>query len=164
MLTVTDILALWGAILSTIVLVWDIAKWHLSGPKLRLNVNTGMKSVNIPEYEGKTLIHATITNYGDRPTTLTHLVFKHYPKGQKRFRRQADKNLWVGNPSPAVPLPYELKPGQMWNGTAFQDDILTEAGADGYIVCESATVTVSVPYENASSSDSPRESIGRHRA
>jgi hypothetical protein len=74
-MAVTDIVAWWGAILATIVFAWDIIKWRLAGPKLRLSVNSGMQSINISEYEGKTLISATVVNYGDRPTTVTHMAF-----------------------------------------------------------------------------------------
>jgi beta-lactam-binding protein with PASTA domain len=35
-------------------------KWQMAGPKLNLTVSSGMKSFNIPEYEGKTLIMAML--------------------------------------------------------------------------------------------------------
>jgi hypothetical protein len=56
-LTVPNILALWGAIPSTVVLVWDIAKWHMSGPKFRLTVNPGCERFQYPGIRGQNPHH-----------------------------------------------------------------------------------------------------------
>jgi hypothetical protein len=136
MLTVTDILALWGAILSTTVLVWDIAKWRMAGPKLQLTVNFDMKSVGIPQYEGKILITAYVVNNGDRSTTITHMAFAHYKSLWDFLRNKTDKNLLVMNPNTDLRLPYELKPGRMWDGIAFQDNVMHECHGPGYLACQ----------------------------
>ena len=57
----TEIVAWWGAILATIVFAWDIYKWWTAGPKLRVSVQTGMKSINMPQYDDKTLIHVNVS-------------------------------------------------------------------------------------------------------
>lgn len=134
--SITEIVAWWGAILSTVVFAWDVIKWRLAGPKLRLSVNSGMESVGIPEYEGHTLISATVVNYGDRPTTLTHMVFAHYKNFWNLLRNRTDKNVFVGNPNLSSQMPYELGPGAMWNGIAFQDKIIETATRHGYLVCQ----------------------------
>src|SRR6266436_6542276 len=83
----TEIAAWWGAILATVVFVWDIIKWRLAGPRLRLTIRSGMKTANVPEYEGKTLLLAQVVNYGDRPTTITHLAFSYYRNAWNRLRK-----------------------------------------------------------------------------
>jgi hypothetical protein len=53
-------------------------KWQMAGPKLNLTVSSGMKSFNIPEYEGKTVIMAYVVNSGDRSTKLIHMgIMRH---------------------------------------------------------------------------------------
>jgi hypothetical protein len=69
----TGIVAWWGAILSTIVFLWDIYKWQTSGPRIRFSVQTNMRTINVSGYKGKTLVSTNVTNYGERPTTLTNL-------------------------------------------------------------------------------------------
>jgi len=83
----TSIVAWWGAILSTGVFAWDIYKYRSAGPKLRFTAQTGMETVNAPFYEGKTLIVANVTNYGDRPTTITTVAFEYF-KGSRRWRKK----------------------------------------------------------------------------
>jgi len=74
----TSIVAWWGAILSTIVFLWDMYKHNTAGPKLRFTVQTGMETLNMPRFEGRTVILTNVTNYGDRPTTITNLGYLYY--------------------------------------------------------------------------------------
>src|SRR5262245_25050907 len=121
-LPTTEIVAWWGAILSTIVLAWDIVKWWLSGPRLRITVQTNMKTVNIPEYDGMTLVSTQVDNYGDRPTTITGLGFIYYSTWWKLLRKQSEGASIVGNPSLSQPIPFELKQGSSWRGLAQQTE------------------------------------------
>jgi hypothetical protein len=135
-LTLTDIVAFWGAIVSTSVLMWDIAKWQLAGPKLRLRVNAGMKAHNVPVYQDKLLIVAHVENYGDRSTTLTHMTFVPYANRWKLLRRRAETHFWVGMPNTQFPIPHELQPGKMWDGIVSQEEVLKQQGNARYLVCE----------------------------
>jgi hypothetical protein len=137
----TEIVAWWGAILATIVFVWDIIKWRLAGPKLRLTIRSSMKTVNMPEYEGKTLLIAEVVNYGDRPTTITHVVFFYYRNMWNRLRKHADQKSVALLPNPRQTIPFELRPGNSWSGFAIQDQsvennkTLEERAREGYLVC-----------------------------
>ena len=77
-LTGIGIVAWWGAIVATFVLLWDIYKWKTAGPRIRFIVRSGMIIVGDPDREGQTFISAEATNIGDRPTTITNLVVQHY--------------------------------------------------------------------------------------
>jgi hypothetical protein len=44
----TDIAAWWGAVIATAVLIWDIYKWRTAGPRIALDVRSGMKFLNDP--------------------------------------------------------------------------------------------------------------------
>lgn len=129
----TTIVAWWGAVLSTIVFLWDIYKFRSAGPKLRFTAQTGMESVNMPLYQGKTLILANVTNYGDRPTTITNVGYLYF-KGRKHFRKKIpDKAAVVPSPSITQPLPFELKPGIVWTGLIIQDPQIEEWAATGIL-------------------------------
>jgi hypothetical protein len=134
--SITEIVAWWGAILATIVFIWDIIKWRLAGPKLRLRVVCNMKPINVPEYVDKNLIYANLENYGDRSTTITHMTFVHYSNIWKRVRYKHEEAMWVSTPNIHFPLPHELKPGKMWQGIAYQDEILNKVGPSGFLMCE----------------------------
>lgn len=127
--------ALWGAILSTIVLAWDIYKWRTAGPKLRVSVQPNMESFNMPQYDGETLILTNVSNYGDRSTTITNFVLLYYKNLWSLIRGRNDKGLIVPNPSVAQPLPYELKQGTIWNGVSIQNAEVECMSQQGYLMC-----------------------------
>jgi hypothetical protein len=141
---VTQVVAWWGAILATIVFIWDVIKWKLAGPKLRLRVNCNMKTMNMPLYEGRTLIVADVVNCGDRSTTITHLGFRYYRNLWDRvvgalFRRilkQDRTEIVILDPNPSLSLPHELQPGKMWDGLADQEELLEGIGTNRYILCD----------------------------
>lgn len=131
----TTFLAWWGASLSTVVFAWDIYKWWTTGPKVHYTVQSGMKSFNIPEYEGKTLLLANVTNTGDRPTTIINLGFLHYANLWAELRNRPDKAFVIPHPSTAQPLPFELKSGNVWSGTCEQDAEVENMAKNGQLYC-----------------------------
>ena len=66
----TDIVAWWGAIVATSVLIWDIYKWRTSGPRIKFIVQPNSLVVGDPARKGKRFISVKATNVGDRPTTI----------------------------------------------------------------------------------------------
>ena len=135
-LPTTEIVAWWGAILSTIVFAWDIVKWRLSGPRLRFTVSGNMKTINIPEYEGKTLISAEVINYGDQPTTVTNMGFVYYGSRWNLFRNRPTTAFFIANPSLSQRIPFELKQGNPpWIGFAEQTDDVGKMAREGYLIC-----------------------------
>jgi hypothetical protein len=130
----TGFLAIWGAVLSTIAIVWDVYKWRTSGPNLQMRVMTGMEAFNIPEYEGKTLIVAVVTNRGDRPTTITHLAVAYYDAWWKAMlRKRSAANGWIATPSTTQRVPFELKPGVEWSGMIDQTKELEVWAREGWL-------------------------------
>jgi hypothetical protein len=129
----TSIVAWWGAILSTIVFLWDIYKHRTAGPRLRFTIQSGMKSINIPLYEGKTLIHVDVTNLGDRPTTITNVCFLYF-KGRRFLRKRIpDRAAIVLDLNRDQPIPFELKPGALWSGVAIQNKEVEEWATTGIL-------------------------------
>ena len=131
----TAIVAWWGAIISTIVLIWDIIKWRLTGPKLRLTVTSGMIAINMPEYKGKKMILAEVVNYGNRPTTITNLGLFFFRGWWSRLKRKPDQSFIVATPSRTHPIPYELKQGTTWKGILMQDEDVEKMVREGFLIC-----------------------------
>ncbi len=131
----TTIVAWWGAILSSVVFLWDIYKWWATGSKIRFSVQSGMESINMPGYDGKTLILANVTNYGDRPTTITNLSFLYFESFWSQLRKRPDKVFFIPNPSTDQCLPFELKQGNVWTGIAIQDSKVAALATKGRLYC-----------------------------
>ena len=132
---ITTIIAWWGAILSTLVLVWDIYKWKMSGPKIRFTVQTGMESINMPKYDGKTLILTNVTNYGEQPTTITNLGLLWYKSIWSQIRSRPDKAFVIPNPNFDFPLPFQLTQGSVWSGITVQDEQIIDMATKGRLYC-----------------------------
>ena len=84
-LTSIEIVARWGAIIATLVLLWDIYKWKTSGPKLRLRIIGNMKTINIPSSEGITFISVRVDNIGTVETTITNFYLVYYKTWWRRI-------------------------------------------------------------------------------
>lgn len=74
----TKLVAWWGAVLSTVVFLWDVYKFRRAGPKLRFR--TRGEVVLIPSDDKRTFVSSEVVNYGDRPTTITNLCVAYFEK------------------------------------------------------------------------------------
>jgi len=134
-LTGTDVVAWWGAVVATVVLLWDIYKWRTAGPRIRFVVNSGMIIMGDPSRARQTFISAQATNVGDRPTTITNLVIQHYKTYFAMLRHKPSISMLVTEPSIEQPLPYVLQPGCVWQGLSPQTEEIEVLAKTGYLVC-----------------------------
>lgn len=86
----TSILAIYGAILSTLLLVWKIVVYYLDNtPRLKVEVEKGLMMTSLGDYESQ--IHIRLSNIGKPPITVSsgkfvmenndlHLVTLELPK------------------------------------------------------------------------------------
>lgn len=130
-----NIVAWWGAIVATVVLLWDIYKWKTAGPKIRFVVRPGIIVVGDPARKGQSFISAEATNIGDRPTTITNLVIQHYKSYFAMLRHKPQTSMLVTKPSASQPLPYVLQPGSVWQGLCPQTGEIEDLAKTGYLVC-----------------------------
>lgn len=130
-----DAVAVYGAVVATIVLLWDGVKWYADHQaKLDVHLSTGMRSFNIPELEGKELMVLRAINMSNRATTITHMTMQLYPSWWSYKRRRPSKSWIVVDHLPNQPLPYVLEPGKIWTGTGLQtEDILEMAKGRLYV-------------------------------
>ncbi len=121
---ITLVIAVYGAALSTL-------NFLRAGPKLRLNVRPGM--VLVPSDDKRTFIQTEVTNFGDRPTTLTNIGIRYFEKpwSWEHLRNRATKAAVLNDPNPAQRFPFELKPGGVWRGLTPQEPQLVDWGLKG---------------------------------
>lgn len=128
-------IAAYAAAVSTFVLGWDAYKWLNQGPKLKVEVQTGMKIIGGGQIDPKTYVSAIVVNYGDRATTLTNMGFLYYKSWFKAYlrRNRADEAFIVTTPSQTQVLPYRFEAGAQWIGMADQDEKVDRMIREGYI-------------------------------
>jgi hypothetical protein len=120
-LSLPQILALWGAFLSSVVHL-GLSEVVLCRSETSSDCYFGMKAVAMPEYSGKTLIHATVSNRGDRATSVTHLCFFFYKNNWRRLRTRPSEKFLITVANTRQPIPFELKVAGMWTGIAVQTE------------------------------------------
>ena len=115
-----EIVAWWGAIVATTVLVWDIIKWLRSGPKIRASAvmpttYNDSKAEGIETKNGTTettyteFCHIEVINSGVLPTTILEFTITHK-------KNKASFNVSNSNYTPTLgyKLPQVLHPGGVW--------------------------------------------------
>lgn len=136
-LTTTDIVAWWGAIIATTVLVWETYKWRNSGARIRYFVASGMKTFGGLGGDEKTYITFRVTNIGDRPTTITTVAGKYYKNLWRKITNKVDQAFIIPNPAFNHQVtPYVLEAGQEWMGGAEQTVGIEEMAKNGYLIIE----------------------------
>ncbi len=108
-LTITDILAAWGALIATSILIWDVIKWRRQRPVISI-LTTGIG------YERNSVVEQffaliDLSNIGSIPTTITNLTIESYLDeesfSQKKYQ---DKTSFTKEDG----IPYTLKVGDCW--------------------------------------------------
>ncbi len=132
-------IAVYAAVVSTVVVIWDIVKWNLSAPRLRINavpnmeVMPGLGAV----YAGlahQCFVSVEVVNVGNKKTTLTHLFGRYYKSRPQRVSRRKPTRLFaVLNPGPGPGLPFELEAGARWIGSIDQSPELEELSRSGLL-------------------------------
>lgn len=157
----TDVVAWWGAIIATIVLIWDIFKWTASGPKIRMNVRSNRRLIGFPGREDEQLIMVEAVNIGDRPTTLTLVGLIHYDGWLDRIRKKPSVQYAVPNPTITQALPYVLEPGKMWTGGITQSEDVEELSSQGHLICQLYDSWHTKPFQKRMKRGGPGNSDSR---
>jgi len=131
----TQFLAWWGAVLATLVFLWDIYKWRTAGPRIRMTVQANMRILGDPELEGKPLILVSATNIGDRPTTLESLTFTWYANWWQRIKSKSTNHWYIKNPGLCHSFPCKLELGERWDGRANWTEEYADLAKSGHLMC-----------------------------
>ena len=129
--------AWWGAIVASIVLLWEIFKWATRGAHVIVNASPNLQTVN--QAEGKLddgkIIYVEAINAGDLPTTITHLVFHQYETVLKKFFNEPQNQGVIIKQGAGHELPHLLTPGSHWVGMINQDELVEKLGDKGLFYC-----------------------------
>lgn len=133
----TNILAFWGAFLSSVILVWDIYKWKTAGERLRLTVTPNTLIIGDQRYDPKQRhISVRIENYGERPTTITTFGMTFYSNIAEKILRKPKQSMYVRPVTFGYELPYKLDPGTYWTGLSLQTDDIEKMVSEGLLYVE----------------------------
>ncbi|MCK4738956.1 MAG: hypothetical protein KAT46_03315 [Deltaproteobacteria bacterium] len=133
----TSIVAWWGAVVATLVLLWDVYKWRLGGVKIKFEVSSGMSLVGAgcEPYEDKKFISLRVVSLGSMPTTITTVGMRCYSTFIHKLFRKPKASVIVPAPILAKPFPYLLEPGTYWQGFLNQDEEVENMIKTGRLYC-----------------------------
>lgn len=136
-MTATEVAAWWGASVASSVLVWDIIKWNMKGSRLNISASPNMESFggDFGVENDQTYIIITVSNRGDRKTTLTHVVGYYYKNRLQKLRNKHKKAFLVTSAAFAKPIPLILDVGEQWTGGIIQEPELEDLSRKGYLYC-----------------------------
>ncbi|MFQ5581169.1 MAG: hypothetical protein ACE5F3_00895 [Mariprofundaceae bacterium] len=122
----TELAAWWGAIVATLVLVWEIYKWKSSGSKVAMEL----------QHQDKAVVGIKAVNYGKQASTISSIGIRYYPGFWDILRNKCAKEGVIAKPSITHPLPYQLEPDDSWFGLIEQDDDMRRMAMHGYLMCD----------------------------
>lgn len=134
-LNLSDYAAWWGAVVATVVLLFDAYKWFTTGAKLRVVVQPNMQTVVHGKLLGDLNIFVEVANNGDRTTTITHLVVRQFASRFDKLLNKSKLGAVVPIPGGSQPLPFELEPGKRWVGLIDQQELVEKGDGNGLTYC-----------------------------
>ena len=120
----TEFVAWWGAIVATLVLLWEVFKWFQSGPKIRSRVTLNthyedgevIKKENTEDGEVITYqdyCHLELVNVGKMPTTIIGVKATSKMNGKRDMQMEVTQQVFA--PHFGKHLPHVLSPGEVWS-------------------------------------------------
>jgi hypothetical protein len=132
-----DPVALYAALVATIVLVWDVIKWMGERQAVSLNVIVPAETMTETNgLESGPLAALSVSNIGNKPTTITHIVIQYYSNWIRVVANRPNKTMWVPTPNARLPIPHELNIGRQWIGAVNYDENLKQMADNGYVYFE----------------------------
>ena len=123
----------WIATLALIVssgaLFLELRRWHESGAKLHLSV-----IADVPFFPGKARLSLAVTNRGDAPTTITHMVAFFYRNWFMYLLDRHDEAFFVAQSAGSFGMsgaPARVSVNGVWHGTMPYTDRSQDARRKG---------------------------------
>jgi hypothetical protein len=139
-MSASDVAAWWGAVVATLLFLWELYKWFVSGPKVRLQILPDMIIQSHPapvkDQAGKKLIAVRAVNVGDAPTTLSNMGISYYGNWVEVLTRKPRKSFVVFLSGTPHQLPFLLQPGDVWDGVAEQNAEMEGLAKKGRLIVE----------------------------
>lgn len=138
-ITTLDPVAVYAAIVATVVLIWDVVKWIRSGPVLKLECMPGRKIVGGGQsnrFSDKTITHIKVSNRGSKATTLNNVAVIWYKNFWDRIRNKPAMQGLIPDPKLTQDFPYELAPGSEWSGAIDEGSLDKKIKESGIAICQ----------------------------
>ncbi len=133
--TASDWAAWWGAILATVVFLWDVFKWFHTGPRLKVTACPNMQMASrLGGVEPQRYLFVSAVNIGSVPTTITHLYLTYYASWVRRIFHKPSERMVVLETKLGA-LPKLLAVGDTWSGPIEQTSELEKMLSEGYLFC-----------------------------
>lgn len=133
-MTVSDYAAWWGAIIATLVFIWEIYKWHDDRPKLRVTIGSDLVIWNeLTGIGDKKYLRISVVNRGGTTTKIEALHFFHYKSYFKFLFSKPSQNAWLIHVvHPNEPMPFKIDINERWTVNLEQTDELYEFSKNGF--------------------------------
>ena len=122
----TNLIAIYGAVLSTVVAGWNIYKQVTRGPKLVGSVTPNMNEFDATLLGVNSCVDLILSNRGNAETTITNVVVLCYKNRLDRWGRKYSKRATITRSPPRYKLPYKLGTGHEFRCLLLQDAELEE--------------------------------------
>lgn len=121
-----DFIALYAAILSTIITVWEWRKWK-NRNKIKLQISPNMKT--FPIEDGKEYILLRVSNKGETMTTITHVVAYYWPSRKDKLLKRNKITMIINEPN----IPKTMQVGDTFMFQAVQNKTIEERAKEGFL-------------------------------
>lgn len=115
--TLTTVLAVWGAVLSTFAIGWQIFLWRRANPHVlaKATMKESLSGDSADDW-----IVFELRNRGGKPTTIEEIHFVAYENWFDQVLRHPNnvENLSAYRPT-EIKLPAILHPGELWKGNCY---------------------------------------------
>jgi len=119
-----DPVALYAAILSTMIAIWEYTKWRARNC---IEVKCNANMLFIPSPDKNKYIVANVTNKGQTATTITHFALYYWKNGFDKFFNRARQSFIVNTDQ----VPKVVQPGEQWMAQAIQNEELERMASEG---------------------------------
>jgi hypothetical protein len=128
-----DPVAIYAAIVSTSLLIWQVFVWFRTGPRLRVSASTNMTTHGDALRDDEIYIVANVWNVGTEQTTITHVVMFAYRSWLHRLRNKPSKTIFVNHRVADFPLPYVLKAGKTFTSIVAQNQTVEKMSRESLL-------------------------------
>lgn len=136
--TITLGIAIWGAVIATLVAAFDVYKHLRSGkPVLKMDISRPLIS-NDPREAGTRVIRVSVTNIGNTPVTLAGLSYRYFSDRPKNFKKPATERGLINTFRfpPVQEFPFLLAVGATWNHLVKLTPELERMAMEGFLYLE----------------------------
>ena len=129
-----DFVAIYAAVVSTAVLIWQIVTWLRPGPRLRGRASANMVGYDASGHsDGQRFVMFNVENVGTGATTITHVALYGYAGWRAWLRKRHTWAAIIDRGVAAHPLPYVLNAGHTFTPLANQTDELERWSRDMWL-------------------------------